>query len=115
MKKLLDWDQEGFGHGEILRVRGQVPYEHYVDFMIFDNQDKIYPFGLLTMTGKMAGLIFAIFPQECSMGDGMHGLDYQWLLDNWEIFIYPDCPVSDVYVTYYKSLYPIQSVPKSVE
>jgi hypothetical protein len=93
--RLVDYKNCSFARGNIFRARGEYPYEESVDFMIFESQIEERPYGLIVTSGYKAGLILINLPRESSSVDG--GLDKEWVVSNWEKWIYPDCDVSDVY------------------
>ena len=94
--KLVESKSDSFWRGNIFRARGKYPYEELVDFMIFDTQLEDRPYGLIVTSGYKAGLILVYLPKECSSIDG--GIDREWVVSNWNNWIYPDCNVSDVYL-----------------
>lgn len=94
--KLVELEAEAFQRGNILRVRGKYPYEKYVDFMLFETLVKDRPYGLIVTSGYKAGSILIHLPKESTCLSG--GVNKEWMLSNWDNWIYPDCDVSDVYV-----------------
>ena len=94
--KLVDSRDACIWHGNILRVRGKYPYEEFVDFMVFETLSEDRPHGLIVTSGYKAGLILVYLPKESSSLDG--GVDREWVVSNWDKWIYPDCNVSDVYL-----------------
>jgi hypothetical protein len=81
----------------VLRLPGKDPYEDVVDFMIFDPHEKGFGMGFIVATGYKAGIIRNILPKE-SMSAGTKLISTQWLVENWEKWVYEDCSVNDVYV-----------------
>lgn len=95
--KLINYNYCGLVHGTVLRLPGQWPYEELVDFMVFDMPYGDRPNGLIVSSGHKAGLVLVLLPQESGLKD-VRGLDTQWVISNWEKWIYPECDVEDVYV-----------------
>lgn len=95
--KLTDLKKQTLYHGNILRLPAQWPYEEFVDFMVFDTQDPERPNGLIVSSGYKAGLILVRLPKESGLTE-IGGLSTQWVINNWERWIYPECNVNDVYV-----------------
>ena len=96
--RLIEDDREVLHRGVVLRLRGQWPYEDFVDFMVFDPLEEKHGMGLIVSSGHKAGLISLLLPIE-SETDGDRGIDRKWLVDNWAKWVYPECDVSDVFVT----------------
>lgn len=94
--KLIDLKDEKIGRGAIFRLIGEWPYEDIVDFMLFDAVGQDAAFGLITVTGYKAGLQCNNLPDECLL-EGTRMLSTKWIINNWEKWIYPECPVEEVY------------------
>lgn len=73
------------------------PYEKWVDFMLFETQDDERPYGLIVSSGYKAGLFLVKLPIE-SMSDEGYGVSTDWVINNWEKWIYPECKVEDVHL-----------------
>ncbi|PAU53600.1 hypothetical protein BZL41_23160 [Pseudomonas sp. PIC25] len=95
MVRLIDLKENFIWHGNVLRLPGKYPYEKFVDFMVYETQDKDRPYGLIVTSGYKAGLILVQLPRECSSTEG-GGIRKDWLVSNWEKWIYPDCNVAEV-------------------
>ncbi|WP_445656978.1 Imm45 family immunity protein [Achromobacter sp. NCFB-sbj8-Ac1-l] len=93
--KLMDAPGDGLWHGNILRLKAKWPYENVVDFMVFDTLDAERPSGLIVTSGHKAGLILVHFPVICCNDNG-RGVRKKWLIDNWDLWVYPDCSVDKV-------------------
>lgn len=94
--QLTDLYGQTFSHGTVFRLPAELPYEDVVDLMLFDNLDRVWPFGLVVTTGYKAGLIRVVLPAECVATD-IGGLSAAWVIENWRHWIYPECPVEEVY------------------
>lgn len=65
--------------------------------MVFETQDDDSPYGLIVSSGYKAGLILVKLPAE-SISDEGHGLSTQWIINNWDEWIYPECNVAKVHI-----------------
>ncbi|HCR58845.1 Imm45 family immunity protein [Raoultella terrigena] len=95
--KLINYKEKGISRGTVFRLPATWPYEEWVDFMLFETQDDERPYGLIVSSGYKAGLFLIKLPIE-SISDEGHGLSTEWVIANWEKWIYPECDVSDVYL-----------------
>lgn len=95
--KLINYSKSALVHGTVLRLPGQWPYEELVDFMVFDMPDDERPSGLIVSTGHKAGLILVLLPKDSGLKE-VRGLSTEWVIANWEKWIYPECDVNDVYI-----------------
>lgn len=93
--RLVDLDSGVLERGGILRLPAKYPYEACVEFMIFETQKDETPYGLIISSGYKAGLILVYLPEESCASGG--GIKRQWIIDNWSLWIYPDCSVEMVY------------------
>ncbi|MBI6926735.1 hypothetical protein JET66_19030 [Pseudomonas putida] len=96
MKKLIDHPEGFASHGTILRFPAEWPYEDIVDMMLISIPDGDSEFGLVVTTGHKAGLILVKLPGECESPFG-RGVRHEWLISNWDKWIYPECNASDVH------------------
>ena len=96
MQKLVHY-RGNLGHGAVLRFPGSYPHEKYVDLMLVGFPDSDRKFGFVVSTGHKAGLILVKLPKEAE-AVGSAGIDRQWLIDNWNAWIYEAANVGDVYV-----------------
>ncbi|CAG75021.1 hypothetical protein ECA2119 [Pectobacterium atrosepticum SCRI1043] len=95
--KLVNYPSKALVHGTVLRLPGQWPYEELVDFMVFDMPGGDRSNGLMVSSGHKAGLILVLLPQDSELKE-VRGLSTQWVIDNWEKWIYPECNINDVHV-----------------
>lgn len=93
--KLIDSNNDCISRGEILRAKGKYPYEELVDFMVFETMGKNTPYGLIVTSGYKAGLILICLPEISNISGG---LNKNWVVSNWNQWIYPDCDVSEVFL-----------------
>lgn len=82
-------------HGTILRFLAKWPYEDTVDLMLISIPDDESEFGLVATTGQKAVRILVRLPAECESQLG-RGVRLEWLIANWETWIYPECNVSEM-------------------
>ncbi|WP_459207667.1 Imm45 family immunity protein [Pseudomonas sp. MLB6B] len=97
MKKLIDHAQDIVPNGAVLRFPAKWPYEDFVDLMFVSMPDEASEFGLVVTTGQKAGLILVKLPKECESYMG-RGVRAEWLISNWEKWIYQECDASEVYL-----------------
>ncbi|MBF4554927.1 hypothetical protein H7698_02510 [Pseudomonas sp. p50] len=95
-KKIVESQAQSILRGDIIRVSGKYPYEHNVDFMMFETNSEDSPYGLIVTSGYKAGLILVYLPKESNSDEG--GLSKAWLVSNWKKWVYPDCDISDGYL-----------------
>ena len=76
MQKLVNY-HSNLAHGTVFRFPGSYPHEKYVDLK--------------------AGLILIKLPKEAE-SNNFAGIDRQWVIDNWNKWIYETCNIDDVYV-----------------
>ncbi|GBR05258.1 hypothetical protein GCM10007207_09630 [Asaia siamensis] len=62
--------------------------------MIYECEDSKSGYGLMVMTGYKAGCVAQLLPSECLYSDCTISVD--WIIKNWNHWIYMDCPVSQV-------------------
>lgn len=90
---LAEWPKAMIYSGTVLRFPAISPYEAWVDFMlvVLPAQDN----ALVVQTGYKAGLVAQVLPQEAGP-TGAIGRD--WLLDNWQTWVFPATPAQQVWV-----------------
>ncbi|PKV10521.1 hypothetical protein CVO74_22905 [Xanthomonas prunicola] len=93
--KLLDYQGDTIYRGGFIRVNGSYPYENFVEFMFYETgeDDRIY--GLIVASGYKAGLKLVNLPKESLTTNG--GISKDWVISNWDRWIYPECDINDVY------------------
>ncbi|WP_313385925.1 Imm45 family immunity protein [Pantoea sp.] len=95
--KLIHYKEKFISRGSVFRLPAIWPYEKWVDFMVFETQDDERPYGLIVSSGYKAGLFLIKLPIESISDEGL-GLSTQWLINNWEEWIYPECDVENVHI-----------------
>lgn len=103
--KLNNYPDDFIRRGAIFRIpstnknRENWYRDDFVDLMVFDAsgafEDRVY--GLICISGNKAGLINTTFPKESS-GSNSIGLRKEWVIKEWNIWVYPDGSVSDVWI-----------------
>jgi len=99
--RLLDY-HENLTRGDTLRCKGAYPYEDYVDFMLVDFPDGTEQYSFVVVSGYKSGLTLQILPVEANDKD-TRAVNIQWLKANWAIWVYPDCPLEEVYLLHKKA------------
>ena len=99
--KLTNSDAEWFSHGTVFRLPGKYPYADLVDFMVFEPSEPDRGQGLMVSSGYKAGLILVLLPKESSIKEAQsyRSIEKNWLIANWSRWVYPECDVSEVYVS----------------
>lgn len=92
--KLIEHQSSSIKRGSIFRLPAVWPYEAWVDFMVIDLFDA---HGLVVSSGHKAGLILISLPIESGSNEG-RALSTEWIINNWNEWIYPECKVEDVYI-----------------
>ncbi|WP_407923242.1 Imm45 family immunity protein [Cupriavidus agavae] len=98
IRKLLDIRERSIRYGSVFRVLGKWPYEPLVDFLLVYSPGCDRKSNLVVSTGHKAGLIMERLPLESSLEHGANGISTKWAISNWDEWIYPDCPIEDVFV-----------------
>ena len=96
--RLIDSKEQEIRRGSLLRCPAQYPYESIVEFMVFEANDSERGLGLMISSGYKAGLTLVILPFE-SRPKGKSGLMTQWLINNWQTWVYPEANVNEVWLT----------------
>lgn len=94
MQKLIDYHKD-LVRGIVLRFPGSYPHEKYVDLMLVDFLEDDGRFGFVVSTGHKAGLILVKLPKEAELSSCI-GINKQWLIDNWNKWIYETCTIDEV-------------------
>ena len=92
--KLIEYKSKYIKRGAVFRLPAVWPYEAWVDFMVIDLFDT---HGLVVSSGHKAGLILISLPAESESTEG-RALSTDWVINNWEKWIYPECNVTDVHI-----------------
>jgi len=95
--RLVDSLKVAIGRGQIFRLPARWPYEEIVDFMVVDIPDEEFGHSIVVISGNKAGLLVVRLPVE-SCSSGTHGVSRDWIVKNWAKWVYPDCPVENVYL-----------------
>ena len=91
---LASTDDERFYRGAVFRFPAKYPFEDTVDFMIIEDTHSSIGLKLICSTGYHAGQTELVLPAESKHKDG--GLSVQWLIENWEKWVYPKCSMKEV-------------------
>ncbi len=96
-QKLINFKEKTIRLGSVLRLPAQYPYESVVEFMVFEPNDSDYGLGLMVRSGYKAGLTLVVLPKE-SRPANQRGLSTQWLIKHWQMWVYPECPIEQVWL-----------------
>jgi hypothetical protein len=94
--RLIDVKDDSIFRGNVLRFPAKYPYEKFVDFMVFRALANETPYGLIVTSGYKAGSISVLLPRESLNKEG-GALDRHWIISNWNLWVYPECSVEEVY------------------
>ena len=83
--------------GAVFRFPAKYPFERLVDFMLMIDRGLDAEFRLICSSGYHAGEIELVLPEETKHKDG--GISVQWVQENWQKWIYPDCTPEEVKYT----------------
>ncbi|MGS1010518.1 Imm45 family immunity protein [Achromobacter anxifer] len=95
-KRIVESSVDSIQRGNIFRVRGKYPYEEWVDFMVYEVPADDRGYGLIVTSGYKAGSVVVHLPKE-SYSESC-GLNKNWVIVNWNKWIYPECDIMDVYL-----------------
>ncbi|WP_212796168.1 Imm45 family immunity protein [Pseudomonas sp. St316] len=95
--RLVDSSVAAISRGKIFRLPARWPYEEIVDFMVVDIPDEQYGHSIAVASGNKSGLLVVRLPVESCL-PGAHGISRDWMVKNWAKWVYPDCPVENVYL-----------------
>ncbi|QBG85474.1 Imm45 family immunity protein [Xanthomonas oryzae] len=93
--KLIDYEGDDLYRGGFIRVNGYFPYEKKVEFMLYETGEVDRPYGLIVASGYKAGLKLVNLPSDSLTSNG--GVSKNWVISNWDRWIYPDCGINEVY------------------
>ncbi|WP_278837968.1 Imm45 family immunity protein [Fusobacterium varium] len=100
--KLVNYPVKVLWRGTTFRCPGKYPFEDIVDLMIIDT---ITEFSIYSITGYHAGQMLCVLPKEAlSPNNNIRAISKEWVIKNWDKWIYSDCAVEDVYI--YKPIDP---------
>ncbi|MDC9583317.1 Imm45 family immunity protein [Xenorhabdus sp. PR6a] len=97
MIKLIDYTSDSISRGCVFRFPAIWPYEKFVDLLVVNIPDDYSRHGLVVTTGHKAGLLLIQLPSESEYTDKV-ALRKDWIISNWNKWIYPECDVNDVYI-----------------
>ena len=96
--RLVEYSQtDSLGRGTIFRCKGEYPYEDVVDFMVCETKGE-YVCSLMVVSGYKSGSVFQTLPEESLPEGYIFGIKVDWLKANWSKWIYPSCPIEDVWM-----------------
>ncbi len=97
--RLLDVpDGLAIGRGALLRCGvAEYPYESVVDFMVVERAEGASGVKLMVATGHKAGATRQVLPEAACWQGHQYAIDSGWLKANWAEWVYPECPVEQVW------------------
>lgn len=95
--KLCDYKENVLYEGTVFRFRGKEPFEKSVDFMLVCYPDTESGFALYCISGYHKGKLEVCLPKE-ALGKTCRAVLVEWVLENWNRWIYQECPVEEVTV-----------------
>ncbi len=94
--QLIKHIEKELWRGTILRFKGQYPFEEIVDFMLICYPSCESGFALTCISGYCAGNLELCLPEE-AVNDFNSSISTQWVIDNWNKWIYDGCTINDVW------------------
>lgn len=96
--KLSDFKESTLWPGTVFRFPAKHPFEPFVDFMLFSNPNSESSFSFLCTTGYHAGSQEGHLPKEARASGDVVAIHRDWLIENWNEWVYQGTPVSEVYI-----------------
>lgn len=93
--KLMEYQNELVECGSVFSLPSQWPYDDWVEFMLYKTHDLERPYGIIVFSGYKSGLVLVNLPKESHAKNG-NGIQTEWLINNWEKWVYPECNIKDV-------------------
>lgn len=93
--KLTEFQNELVECGAVFSLPSDLPYDDWVEFMLYKTHDLERPYGIIVFSGYKSGLVLVNLPKESNAKIG-NGIQTKWLINNWEKWVYPECNVKDV-------------------
>lgn len=93
--KLCDYKENILYAGTVFRFNGKYPFEKSVDFMLVCYPDTESGFALYCISGYHKGSLEVCLPKE-ALGKNCRAVSAEWMVKNWNRWIYRDCPVEEV-------------------
>jgi len=94
--KLVDHEYENLWSGTVFRFPAMQPFESRVDFMLIDDHSSESGFSLICTTGRKAGSREGWLPKEALASGKVSAISRDWLIENWQEWVYKHTSVSDV-------------------
>lgn len=94
MAKLLDFNKN-IGRGTIFQCKGSYPYEDIVDFMVCETIGG-ESCMIMVVSGYKAGSPLVVLPKDSVPENSRFGINIEWLKENWNKWVYPECNINDV-------------------
>lgn len=91
-------DDRALSRGTVFRFPAKPPYEAFVEFLLFDPLRDDASLGFIVLTGYKAGLQAQLLPLDAWADNNSRWISGRWMKKNWDMWVYPECSVMDVYV-----------------
>jgi Immunity protein 45 len=94
-KKLTESSDFVLKRGTLIRFSAGQPFESRVVMMICEAPGKTGQLGLMAVTGYKSGInCYVVFPEQPTSDC----ISNQWLIDNWQLWVWPGGDVNEVEV-----------------
>lgn len=97
--RLCDYKENIIYAGTIFRFSGKYPFEKTVDFMLVCYPDTESGYALYCISGYHAGNLEVCLP-AVALGKTDRAVSTEWIIENWNQWIYQDCPVEEVSIIF---------------
>ncbi|MBR8070652.1 hypothetical protein KDW23_09240 [Burkholderia cenocepacia] len=94
-KKLTESAGSTVKRGTLLRFAAGDSFESHVVMMVCEAPDQLERLGLMAISGYKAGInCYVVFPEQ----SGSDCISTQWLIDNWQMWVWSNGDVNEVEV-----------------
>jgi hypothetical protein len=98
-QKLIALEQDAIWRGSVFRFPAKYPYESVVDYMVIEDTQAESGLSILVSSGYKAGIRVQMLPIEALVEDNRRAISKDWLVRNWQKWVYQKCDVEDVLYT----------------
>ncbi len=109
---LFSLKETHLGRGVRFRFPAGYPYEHVVEFMLFDTPFSPSGHGVLVTSGYKAGLTNVLLPEEAKSEGNVHGISTAWMKKNFRKWIW-NVSTKSVFVNLAQA--PVPRLPKILD
>ncbi|MCA8263704.1 Imm45 family immunity protein [Burkholderia multivorans] len=94
-KKLTESSDSTVKRGTLLRFPAGEAFEDRVVMMVCEAPNQMGRLGLMAISGYKAGInCYVVFPEH----SGSDCISIQWLIENWQMWVWPEGDVNEVEV-----------------